>query len=212
MRLRRSGICARIYTRVCARTPTRTQFPSTLTCSHLECRYHPELLQKGRAVAEHWQPSPPPVYGDNDLDLPEAFTYGDDFPVTPPRRTVTIDQEVATHFRGQEVLADFGFADTGALGLKWLPAGDTEPAMGRNLEHAKLAEALRSKTEFTKQEWEVFGIKDLRTDHFIKSGHSYFQPAPGPVLWTDCKAAPHGTEKQTASKPTKNSDSEYVAC
>jgi hypothetical protein len=36
---------------------------------------------------------------------------------------------------------------------------------------------LRSKTEFTKQEWEAFGIKDLRTDHFIKSGDLYFQPA-----------------------------------
>jgi hypothetical protein len=63
------------------------------------------------------------------------------------------------------------------LGLKWLPAGSTEPATGRILENAKLAEALRSKTEFTKQEWEAFGIKDLRTDHFIKSGDSYLQPA-----------------------------------
>jgi hypothetical protein len=145
--------------------------------------------------------------------LPEAFTYEDDFPVTPFRRTVTIDQEVSTHFRGQEVLADFGFVDTGSLGLKWLPAGDSEPAMGRNLEHAKLAEALKSKTEFTKQEWEAFGIKDLRTDQFIKSGYSYFQPAAGrPVVWTDCKAAPHMTETQTGSKPTKNSGSEYVAC
>ena len=65
----------------------------------------------------------------------------------------------------------------GTLGSKWLPVGDTEPTTGRNLEHENLAEALRSKAEFTKQEWEAFGIKDLRTDHFIKSGDSYFQPA-----------------------------------
>jgi len=34
---------------------------------------------------------------------------------------------------------------------------------------------LRSKTEFTTQEWEAFDIKDLRTDHYIKSGDSYFR-------------------------------------
>jgi len=62
------------------------------------------------------------------------------------------------------------------LGLKWLPAGDTKPITGRNLEHAKLAETLRSKTKFTKQEWEAFCIKDLCTDHFIQSGDTYFQP------------------------------------
>jgi len=66
--------------------------------------------------------------------------------------------------------------ETKAPGLKWLPAGDTEPT-GRNLEHKKLAEALTRKKEFTKQEWEAFGIKDLHTYHFIKSGDSYFQPA-----------------------------------
>ena len=67
--------------------------------------------------------------------------------------------------------------ETKAPGLKWLPAGDTKPTTGRNLEHKKLAEALTRKTEFTKQEWEAFGIKDLFTNHFIKSGNSYFQPA-----------------------------------
>ena len=70
----------------------------------------------------------------------------------------------------------------GTLGLKWLPAGDTEPATGLNLEHAKLAEILRSKTEFTKLEWEDFGIKDLRIDHVIKSGDKYFQPAEGKCM------------------------------
>lgn len=145
--------------------------------------------------------------------MPEAFTYEDDFLVAPPRRTVTMDQEVTVHFKGQEVIADFGFVDTGALGLKWMPAGDTEPATGHNLENAELTEALRSKTEFTKEEWDAFGIKDLRTDHVIKSGDSYFQPAAGrPVAWTDLKAAPHGTDTQTARKPTKKSDTEYVAC
>jgi hypothetical protein len=79
------------------------------------------------------------------------------------------------------------------LGLKWLHVVGTEPVSGHNLDHAsyqELAAALSrqvrslacqalpdvGKIELTKQEWEAFGIKDLRTNHFIKSGDSYFQP------------------------------------
>jgi hypothetical protein len=89
-----------------------------------------------------------------------------------------IQQEIPmTHVTEAKVVGEDSLQIvTEPRGLKWLPAGDTEPATGRNLEHAKLAEALRSKTEFTKQEWEAFSIKDLRTDHFIKSGDSYFEP------------------------------------
>ena len=85
------------------------------------------------------------------------------------------------------------------LGWKWLPAGDQEPNPGRNMEAAMprqclLPEALMSKKmEFTEQEWEAFGIKKgcLRTDHFIKSGDSFFQPDPasfdvGDVTWRCC--------------------------
>ena len=61
-------------------------------------------------------------------------------------------------------------------GLRWLVAGDTEPTTGHNLQNANLAEALQKKTEFTQQEWDAFGIKDLREDHIIKSGNSYFKP------------------------------------
>ena len=64
-----------------------------------------------------------------------------------------------------------------ALGLKWHKAGDTQSTMSLSLEHIKLAEALKSKTVFTQQEWEAFGIKDLRPEHIIYSGYSYFQPA-----------------------------------
>ena len=62
------------------------------------------------------------------------------------------------------------------IGLRWLVAGDTEPTTGHNLQDANLAEALQKRTEFTQQEWDAFGIKDLREDHFIKSGNSYFKP------------------------------------
>jgi hypothetical protein len=73
------------------------------------------------------------------------------------------------------------------LGLKWLPAGNTKPATGRNLEHEKLAKALENKTEFTKEEWKKFYIKDLCADHFIKSGNEYFQPAEEDVRGFDGK-------------------------
>ena len=64
-----------------------------------------------------------------------------------------------------------------ASGLKWLKAGDTRPANGRDLENAKLAETLMSKTGFTQQEWDAFDIKSLRMETYIKSGGSYFKPA-----------------------------------
>ena len=63
-----------------------------------------------------------------------------------------------------------------ASGLTWRNAGDTHPAGGRSLENPQLAEALTRKTEFTQQEWEAFGIKDLRSNDFIRSGDSYFHP------------------------------------
>ena len=64
-----------------------------------------------------------------------------------------------------------------ASGLVWINVGRSEPAVGRNLAHAGLALALQRKTEFIQQEWEEFGIWGLHTDHYIKSGDSYFQPA-----------------------------------
>ena len=33
------------------------------------------------------------------------------------------------------------------------------------------------KTEFTQQEWDAFGVNDLRMHHFVKSSDSYFRPA-----------------------------------
>ena len=64
-----------------------------------------------------------------------------------------------------------------ASGLMWRKAGDTKPVHGRNLENSELAEALTRKIEFSQQEWDKFGIKDLCIDDFVKSGESYFTPA-----------------------------------
>jgi len=45
------------------------------------------------------------------------------------------------------------------------------------LQNSGLAEALTRKTEFTQQEWDAFGIKDLRMIHVVKSDECYFKPA-----------------------------------
>jgi hypothetical protein len=52
------------------------------------------------------------------------------------------------------------------LGLKWKKT--INPGRGRSLRNSGLAAALTRKTEFTKQEWESFGITDLHKDDFIK--------------------------------------------
>jgi hypothetical protein len=61
-----------------------------------------------------------------------------------------------------------------ASGLKWL-ALNGQPS-GRLLENSKLSAALKHKLDFTQQEWDLFGIKDLHADHFVKSGNSFFGP------------------------------------
>ena len=65
-----------------------------------------------------------------------------------------------------------------ASGLRWKDVGSDEPAEGRALgqEHEKLRKALSGKTEFSTEEWENFGIKNLRMAHFVKSGTRYFRP------------------------------------
>jgi Ran GTPase-activating protein (RanGAP) involved in mRNA processing and transport len=63
-----------------------------------------------------------------------------------------------------------------ASGLKWQKC-DTQPANGHHLAKSELAGELTRKTAFTQQEWDVFGINDLRMDHFVKSGDCYFKPA-----------------------------------
>ena len=73
----------------------------------------------------------------------------------------------------------FASIDLPPSGLKWRNIGATKPAQGRELlstTYTQLVAALKSKVEFTGQEWAGFGITDLRIDDFIKSGDSYFAP------------------------------------
>jgi hypothetical protein len=65
----------------------------------------------------------------------------------------------------------------GTSGLKWQFAGTSKPATGQELIEPRLEKALSRKTELTQKEWDAVGIHNLSTDHFIKSGDSYFKPA-----------------------------------
>jgi len=64
------------------------------------------------------------------------------------------------------------------LGLKWTNIGNTRPDQGRELEHSLLADALLRQADLvlTQDEWDGFGIKDLRLDTFVKSAGVYYTP------------------------------------
>eukprot|EP00966_Prymnesium_polylepis_P096402 2233984-Prymnesium_polylepis.1 len=63
-----------------------------------------------------------------------------------------------------------------ASGLKWHNIGTISPVGGREIVNEKLEINLALRTQFTQKEWDAWGIADLREDHFIKSGTSYFKP------------------------------------
>ena len=74
-----------------------------------------------------------------------------------------------------------------ALGLKWKVTGVYEPRRGCLLRNRRLARALTTRTEFTQEEWQAFGISDLRSDHYIKVGDAYFKPDGRDASVTDAK-------------------------
>ena len=66
-------------------------------------------------------------------------------------------------------------------GLVWKHAGAKRP-QGRELHNPELAAALASTTAFSQAEWDAFGIKQLRTDDFVRvSGDApaYCRPVAG---------------------------------
>jgi hypothetical protein len=83
-----------------------------------------------------------------------------------------------------------------ASGLRWVESlGEEQPEEGTELEHPTLGRALADKfkranlgrmmydrlteVELTPEEWAAFGVKELKLDHYVKSGHgdAYYQPA-----------------------------------
>lgn len=64
------------------------------------------------------------------------------------------------------------------IGLTWRNFGTTQPSEGRMLTNQMLANALRSKTEFTQDEFDAFVIADLRGNDYIMSAGHYFTQKP----------------------------------
>ena len=63
-------------------------------------------------------------------------------------------------------------------GLKWRNVGGTQPEPGEKLDERMLTEALGNGfTTFTQEEWDKFGIRDLRMEHYVHAHGSYFVPA-----------------------------------
>jgi hypothetical protein len=73
--------------------------------------------------------------------------------------------------------------------LKWENVGQTKPATGKELQNANLSSALNSKTEFTQQEWNNFGIINLDNDNYINVGGNYYKPVG--LITTEQKKAAH---------------------
>jgi hypothetical protein len=75
-------------------------------------------------------------------------------------------------------------SEKGASGIKWLKTGGTQSRpIGRDLANPRLAEELLRrcvntdiKVEFTQQDWDAFGIKDLSLDDFVIAGGYLFKP------------------------------------
>ena len=65
-----------------------------------------------------------------------------------------------------------------ASGLKWVEIGTERPSEGEELEgEDQLENALTDTTELTLAEWEAFGIKHVRMDHFVAGRGRYYRPA-----------------------------------
>ena len=74
-------------------------------------------------------------------------------------------------------------ADTLSFGLKWRNVGEVEPSDGEKLINFKLSEALKNTPYFEQEEWQDFDIKDLRAEHYIESGATFFKPF-SPYPWS----------------------------
>ena len=74
------------------------------------------------------------------------------------------------------------------FGLEWVDVGSNAPDGGQELTNANLSSALQNKKIFTRTELQDYGVnQQLQPTDYIKSGDSYFQPAPECELWgTDC--------------------------
>ena len=98
--------------------------------------------------------------------------------------------------------------DALAAELRFRDVGEMRPETGRELKHPELSDALQQgQTEFTKEEWQAFGLGDLYQNDFIKVAGGggilglsarYFKPAPPKRnLWGKLRCVPASLSAQT---------------
>ena len=120
-------------------------------------------------------PAPAPLYALTiPYDLWQAWRWRRGDRVLPAAKKGEAAQE-------KDGVSQEGFL---ASGLKWVEIGTERPKEGAELKSGfrqggyELARALKDKTEFTLAEWEAFGIKHVRMDHFIVAfNDKYYRPA-----------------------------------
>ena len=98
---------------------------------------------------------------------------------------IAIERWKEHHFQTRMIEED---TETPLLGHVWKNVGTDQPASGTLLMHPGLAAALLLKHQsaggekmFHKKEWEELGIHDLRAEHYVMSGSSFYKPVePNP--------------------------------
>ena len=127
--------------------------------------------------------------------------YGDEFERI--KEMTSVDSKWITHLKESNHLS--------MPGLKWQWANDIKPTRGSELISSKLSEALQSKSEFTQDEWDEFGIKGVNKEtismSYIKSGFSFYRPAP--LIFP---AVPRETLLNSLSKYMQASDPISFVC
>jgi ankyrin repeat protein len=161
-----------------------------------------------KTAAAHPPPLPPPPSSSTStspplppppLPRPPPSTTSTSPPPPPNPLTTTPSKEWELVLKQEQQLTkvvDFTKEDLDKFGIADLRSTDFIEACGsffkptastaQILENPRLADALMHKTEFTQQEWDVFGVHGLRMHHFVKSGDSFFRPV-GTVAQVDVR-------------------------
>jgi len=63
------------------------------------------------------------------------------------------------------------------IGLSWEEIGPATPETGKEIENLRLSRALQTKHDFSRDEFDKFGILNLSDKSYIKVGQNYFRPA-----------------------------------
>eukprot|EP00966_Prymnesium_polylepis_P228680 5292216-Prymnesium_polylepis.1 len=68
-------------------------------------------------------------------------------------------------------------------GLNWIAVGSTRPEDGYEIINPKLSDAMVAPgTAFTQEQWDAFGIEEVRTDDYVSAGRQFFKPLNGDEL------------------------------